>query len=192
MLSSSFTDKLNLHLIWISQYCSQFEINIQHQSDQLNKVSDALSWLLNWIVKFQLSMQDDTLDEIFIYNIIMIEMSLKFQNKIKKDYTKNKYWKKIIRQLKQIENIRIIKFSYLMNDDLIYYINLIDFHCYFCIFKNLEKEIFQMIHDKYHHADFHWVYDMIVVSLFIWNLFWQLNQYIIHCLQCQHYQIIWH
>ena len=28
--SSSFTNKLNLHFIWILQYCSQFEIDIQY------------------------------------------------------------------------------------------------------------------------------------------------------------------
>ena len=73
----------------------------------------------------------------------------------------------MIRQLRQAENIRIIEFSYLMNDDLIYYINLIDSCCCFCILKSLEKEIFQITHDEYHHADFHQVYDMIVASLFI-------------------------
>ena len=75
---------------------------------------------------------------------------------------------------------------------MIYYINLIDFHCHLCIFKSLEKEIFQMTHDEHHHTDFHWVYNMIVISLFIQSLSWQLSQYIIHCLQCQHYQTIWH
>jgi len=79
-----------------------------------------------------------------------------------------------------------------MNDYLIYYINLINSCCCFCIFKSLEKEIFQIIHNEHHHADFHQVYDMIIISLFIWNLFQWLNQYIIHCLQCQHYQIVWH
>ena len=78
MFSSLFIDKLNLCLIWVSQYCSQFEIDIQHQSDWLNKVSDALSQLLNQIAEFWLSTQDDMLDEIFIYNTIMIKMSLKF------------------------------------------------------------------------------------------------------------------
>ena len=77
-----------------------------------------------------------------------------------------------------------------MNDDLIYYINLINSCCCLCIFKSLEKEIFQMTHNKHHHTDFHWVYDMIVISLFIWSLFWQLSQYIIHCSQCQHYQTV--
>ena len=151
-----------------------------------------LSQLFNQIAEFWLSMQDDMFDEIFIYNIIVIEMSSKFWDKIKKNYTENKCWKKMIRQLKWVENVEIIEFSYFMNDDLIYYINLIDFcHC-FCIFKSLEKEIFQMIYDKYHHADFYWIYNMIIISLFIQNLFWWLNQYIIHCLKCQHYQIIWH
>ena len=135
-------------------------------------------------------MQDDTLDEIFIYNTIMIKMSSEFWDKIKKNYTENKCWKKIIRQLRQAENIKIIEFSYFMNDDLIYYIDSIDSHHHLCIFKNLEKEIFQIIYNEYHHADFYWVYDIIVVSLFIQNLFWWLSQYIIHCLQCQHYQTV--
>ena len=73
---------------------------------------------------------------------------------------------------------------------MIYYINSIDSCHHLCIFKSLEKEIFQMTHDEYHHTDFHQVYDMIVISLFIWSLSWWLSQYIIHCLQCQHYQII--
>ena len=95
--NSSFINKLNLCLIQVSQYCSQFEIDIWYWSDQLNKVSDALSWLLNWIAEFWLSTQDDMLDEIFIYNTIMIKMSSEFWNKIKKNYTENKYWKKMIR-----------------------------------------------------------------------------------------------
>ena len=73
----------------------------------------------------------------------------------------------MIKQLKQVKDIKIIEFSYFMNDDLIYYIDLIDSHCHLCIFKSLEKEIFQMTHDKHYHADFHQVYDMIVASLFI-------------------------
>ena len=129
---------------------------------------------------------------VFIYNITVIEMSLKFQDKIKKDYTENKCWKKMIRQLKWAENVKIIEFFYFMNDDLIYYINLINSYCCLYIFKSLEKEIFQMIHNKHHHASFHQVYNMIVVNLFIQNLSWWLSQYIIHCLQCQHYQIVWY
>ena len=49
MLISSFMNKLNLHLIRVSQYCSQFCLDICHWSDWLNIVSDTLSCLLNKI-----------------------------------------------------------------------------------------------------------------------------------------------
>ena len=79
-----------------------------------------------------------------------------------------------------------------MNDDLIYYIDSVDScHC-LCILKSLEKEIFQMTHNEHHYISFHWVYDIIVISLFIQSLSQWLSQYIIHCSQCQHYQIIWY
>ena len=76
----------------------------------------------------------------------------------------------MIRQFRQVENIKIIEFFYFMNDDLIYYINLIDFCHHFCILKNLEKEIFQMTHNEHYYIDFYQVYNMIVISLFIQNL----------------------
>ena len=47
ILISSFMNKLNLCLIWASQNCSQFCLNLWHQSDWLNKISDVLSRLLN-------------------------------------------------------------------------------------------------------------------------------------------------
>ena len=98
----------------------------------------------------------------------------------------------MIRQFKQAEDAEIIEFSYLINDDLIYYIDSVDSCHHFCIFKNLEKKIFQVTHNEHHHVSFHQVYNTIIVSLFIQNLSQQLSQYIIHCLQCQHYQIIQH
>ena len=61
----------------------------------------------------------------------------------------------MIRQFKQVENAEIIEFSYFMNNDLIYYIDLIDFCHHFCIFKNLEKKIFQIIYNEYYHISFH-------------------------------------
>ena len=48
------------------------------------------------------------------------------------------------------------------------------------------------MHDDYYHADFHWIYNNIVVDLYIWNSFWCLKQYITHCLKCLHYQIMRH
>jgi len=44
-LINSFTDKLNLHLICVSQYLSQFKLNIQYKLNKTHIVLNALSWL---------------------------------------------------------------------------------------------------------------------------------------------------
>ena len=102
-LISFFTNKLNLCLVRISQYCFQFHLNIQHQSDWLNIVLNTLSCLLNKIVNSKNQSFEDTFEninnEIHIYHITVIEMLSDFQNKIKKVYLKDKKWKKIIQQL---------------------------------------------------------------------------------------------
>ena len=91
-LISFLTDKLNLCLIQVLQYCFQFSLDIRHQLSQLNIVSDALSCLLNKIADSKNQPLDDTLKniEIHIYHTTVIEMSSEFQNKIKKIYSENK------------------------------------------------------------------------------------------------------
>src|SRR5947207_3365762 len=94
MLISFFTDKLNLYLIKVLQYCFQFHINVQHYFNQLNIISDVLSHFLNKIMNFKNQLLENTLEnidkKIHIYHIIVIEISSDFQNKIKKVYLKNK------------------------------------------------------------------------------------------------------
>ena len=198
LLISSSTDKLNLHLVRASQYCFQFHINVWHCSDQLNIVSDTLSCLLNKIMNAKNWSLRNTLEnidkKIYIYHITVIEMLSDFQNKIKKVYLKDKKWKKIIQQLYYFEESLADTFLYFyfMNEDLVYYLNSVNTWWWLCIFKTLKKKVFKIMHDNHYHTDFHQVYNMIVVSLFIQNLSWWLSQYIIHCLQCQHYQIVQH
>ena len=99
-LISSFTDKLNLHLVRASQYCSQFHIDVWYCSDWLNIVSDTLSCLLNKIVNSKnwllRNMLENIDDEIHIYHITVIKMLSDFWDKIKRVYLKDKKWKKII------------------------------------------------------------------------------------------------
>ena len=94
MLISSFTNKLNLHLIKASQYCFQFHLDIQHHSNQLNIVSNTLSHLLNKITNFKNQLLRNILEnideKIHIYHIIIIKISSDFWDKIKKIYLKNK------------------------------------------------------------------------------------------------------
>ena len=140
ILISSFTNKLNLCLIWASQYCSQFCLDFWHWSDQLNKVSDVLSRLLNWIVNKR--SKNDILDKVFIYHTMIVQMSSEFWEKIKKSYLENKHWKETIRQLRRTEKAETIRMSFYLDDELIYYTDSSDYcHC-LCIFKSLEKDIF--------------------------------------------------
>ena len=178
ILISNFTDKLNFHLIQASQYCSQFHLDFWHQSDWLNKVSDVLSRLFNQIINKK--SKNNTLDKVFIYHTMIVQMSLKFWEKIKKNYLEDKCWKETIRQLKRTEEAKTIRMSFHLDDELIYYINSSDYCCCLCILKNLKKDIFQMTHNEFHHVNFHQIYNIIVVSIFIQNLSKRLIQYIVH------------
>src|SRR5436189_5632730 len=94
ILFSSFMNKLNLCLVRALQYCFQFCIDIQHCSDQLNIISDMLSYLLNKIMNSKnqsfRNILENINDEIHIYDITVIEMSAEFQDKIKRVYLKDR------------------------------------------------------------------------------------------------------
>ena len=79
-----------------------------------------------------------------------------------------------------------------MNENLVYYFNLIDTWQQFCVSKTLEKKIFEMTHDDHYHVRFYWIYNHIITDLYIQNLSQYLKQYITHCLKCLHYQTVRH
>ena len=79
-----------------------------------------------------------------------------------------------------------------MNENLVYYLDLINTWWWFCVFKTLEKKIFEITYDDHYHANFHWIYNNIVADLYIQNLSWCLKQYITHCFKCLHYQTVRH
>ena len=79
-----------------------------------------------------------------------------------------------------------------MNEDLIYYLNLINTWWQLCVSKTLEKKIFKITYNDYYHVSFHQIYNNIVADLYIQNLSQYLKQYIIHCFKCLHYQTVRH
>ena len=83
-------------------------------------------------------------------------------------------------------------YSYFMNEDLVYYFDSVDTQQQFCVFKTLEKKIFEIMHNDYYHVSFHQIYNNIVADLYIQNLFQHLKQYITHCSKCLHYQTAKH
>ena len=83
-------------------------------------------------------------------------------------------------------------YSYFMKRKLVYYLDFIDMWQQLCVLKTLEKKIFAIMHNDHYHAEFHWIYSCIIISLYIQNLSWCLKQYITHCFKCLHYQTARH
>lgn len=80
------TDKLNLRLIRISQYLSQFNLNIRYRSDKIHLVSDVLSRLLDFFLVKKEFVLDDLSDEAAAYNVTLVEMFSNFRKKLLKEY----------------------------------------------------------------------------------------------------------
>lgn len=72
-----------------------------------------------------------------------------------------------------------------LRDELIYYTNFDDGRERLCIPNSLEKEIFELAHDRQHHGGFHRTYDRIVSSMYIRHLAKNLRAYIEHCPECE-------
>jgi hypothetical protein len=93
-------DKLNMKLIRVFTYLSQFRLDVRYRSEKFNIVSDALSRLfvtkdtssqeaLNVDVDlehFQSGMNSSENDRIYAYVTTLVEMSDQFRSKIKKKY----------------------------------------------------------------------------------------------------------
>ena len=99
-LSSSSINKLNLHLIYASQYISQFNLNIQWKPGWKNVISDALSWLLNQLNEKIKQKSKRVLNEIFTYHYIIVEMTNKYKKELKGVYSQDQQWERITDLLK--------------------------------------------------------------------------------------------
>ena len=76
-------DKLNLQLVCVLQYFSQFSLNVQHCSDKIHLVSNVLSRLLD---NMKIMKNKDTLDNIEFYHIILVKIADEFKQQIQNAY----------------------------------------------------------------------------------------------------------
>ena len=208
-LSSENIDKLNLKLMRVSIYLSQFDLNIWYRSEKSNVVSDALSRLSsNAIIKNQ---NIDVLDiesyhssiidvslTIYAFQNTLIVMFAEFRQKIVNDY-KNKSWSIIIEMLTNLSNKiknelrskqfninpRFIKteIDFVMQKELLYHKS--NDKLRLCISAAVEKNIFQIAHDNSQHAEIIRSYVRIFDSVYIFKLSKKLRKYITHCSICQ-------
>ena len=99
-LASSNTDKLNLRLVRVSAYLSQFRLKIKYRLDKEHVIFDALSRLfsdsdqaimnknvdvLN-LNNYHDDIEDFELDQMYAYQSILIAMSSKFRTKLLDEY----------------------------------------------------------------------------------------------------------
>ena len=130
-LSSFSIDKLNLKLVRVSTYLSQFFLKIKHKSNNQHMILNVLSRL--FIDAFKFVVNNFVLDDVYqidvywqttfqyvyiinetkylkhVVNKIYVNMLSKFKTSIIKSYKQNKSWKQILVLLVQKRKIIVIK-----------------------------------------------------------------------------------
>src|SRR5436190_18402435 len=89
-LTTSFTDKLNFHLIQAAAYIQQFQLKIHHKSEKQNTVSDTFSRLSHQKAEAEAN-EKSILDTLFIksiytFHVLITEIFNKFKISLREDY----------------------------------------------------------------------------------------------------------
>ena len=119
-LITNNVNKLNMKLIRVSIYLSQFRLNVRYKLDKSHIISDAFNRLS--INNCMLSDKNDVLDienfhedminskndVIYVYNSDLIAMSKNFMLKFRQDYRFDKVWIKILTMFESL-NVRLVK-----------------------------------------------------------------------------------
>ena len=108
-LSSINVDKLNLKFVKISIYLSQFRLNIRHQSNKLNVISNVFNKFSVKTKKLKTKidlkhyhddMKNSKWTNNYALNETLIGINDGFKNRIISEYVKKEIWTKIIQILK--------------------------------------------------------------------------------------------
>ena len=196
-LTSSNTDKLNLRLVRASTYLSQFDLDVRYKSDKINIVSDALFRLL--IVAKVFSSLANVFHSIEVFQASLIVMTDEFKKRILAEYAANVSWTKIKKAVENLQKRLVqelkdnrseirsryefktrIDMNFVVQKQLIYHKERLRL----CILTTIEKEIFELTHDKNQHSRINRCYARISESLYVSRLSKKLRQYIKHCSKC--------
>ncbi len=197
------TDKLNLKLVWTSQYLFTFKLNIKYKFNNKNLILNALFHLLR-----ERSFNETSSIEIkeilkslhtavknlknhctYTFAVSLVEMSANFRQRLLQAMKINKRWKDIIINIETNNMKALSQENYFdIKDDLLYHIDQnSDRKSRLMISKALEEEIFELAHQS-HHVKFHQTYQYIAESLYIRKLLIRLRKFIKHCLNYLLYQ----
>ena len=196
-LSTININKLNMKFIKAFIYCFQFRIKMRHKFKKFNVVSNALSKLsikLNnkSINSLNIDAKNSKTDQIYIYIITFVEISLEFKKKLIDKYVKNSAWKKLKPMLKQLkkriekkmtsEKSSNIDIDFTLKNDLIYHVKD---NKRLCILASCEKAVFELTHNENNYAEYHWTYQQLIITIFMFKLSKKIRQYVKYCSSCQ-------
>lgn len=145
-LTSINTDKLNLRLVWVSQYLSQFNLNIQYKMKKINIIFNILFWLSR---KKQKINTEEFLKKMYVLMIIFLKIILNFNRELLTINQKNK-------TLMSIQNLIFNEIFFYFKDNQLYYIE--KQHDQLCILRKLKQRIFQIIYNDQLYIEYHWIY----------------------------------
>ncbi len=200
-LSIINTNKLNLRLIRVAMYLSQFDLNIRHKAERDHVISNVLSRLSCFDEeKFTRNEDDDTLDDVEAYVETLMKMFIIFKERLIQVYKTNREWSTLyellatvsltqaiwrnINIMRKSQNIAQREIEFERRDDLIYHLDRATFKARLCISKSLIQNIFKMTHDDLAHVEFHRAHIIISETLYIRRLAHYLRQYIEYCSKC--------
>lgn len=128
-----------------------------------------LSALTSATAKFD-SGEPGILEEVFVYNITLVEMSTDYRSKLLSTYKGDKKWakileskkKRLLKEGKPVEGVNMPHVHFILHENLIYYRDNLCDRERLCIPKKLEQKIFELAHDEHSHGGFHRTYERIV------------------------------
>jgi hypothetical protein len=200
-------DKLNLRLIIIVMYLSQFNLNIKHKSERDHIILNVLSRLSSFenddfTKNRDFTKNHDILNDIDAYAEILVKMFSVFKKRLIQNYKTNNEWTSLYEMLTEISSIQATRqeivdvtrkssqkvtheeLKFERRNNLIYHLNRFTSKVRLCIFKSLIKDIFRMTHDDFMHVDFHRVFATIFETIYIRRLAHRLKQYIVYYSKC--------
>jgi len=199
-LNTITVKKLNLRLVRASEYLQCFWLKIWYKSGKTNIISDALFRLpsSNNVHERLASREyqpesDESILEALQANVLtatyaetLVKVSLKLQQRLKNNYTKEPRWGQILKMLNNNNTLGLnaVKLSYELKNRLVYYKD-IEKGPHLCIPHSLHDKMFKLVHDKMRHSEYTWTHKRLTDALYIYDLFKNLHKYLQHCLQCQ-------
>ena len=153
-LSMTSTEKMNLHLIWTSEYLQHFYLDVHYKSDKFNVISDTLFRLTeqNYCQKSDASTLNTLYttsvynSELVTYLISLVKLNEEFWECLMTEYIEDVHWVRVKTMIEA--NIKLVKnvsaLLYKMISSLIYYKDLkCSLQLDISAVRDIEKKIFQ-------------------------------------------------